>query len=144
MESVGVVTESTACLPPELVADLSIETVPLRFDIDGRSYRDAIDIAADDIYRLLSQTDVLPTASAPIRTDYYAPLLDQCVVKDTLMRTTSDCGHLHPAHNPVLVIIYRYCVRPGCECRIYRTRPSPCAGVLQNHRSRIEAKLFQS
>ncbi len=74
MAGVGVVTDSTVCLPPELVATLGIETVPLRFFLGDRTYRDGIDITADEIYRWLQQSQVLPTTSAPTPSDYYAAI----------------------------------------------------------------------
>jgi len=74
MGRVAVVTDSSACLPPAIVADLGIHVVPLRFCIDDRSYLDGVDITADEVYRLLPGTRVLPTTSAPTPSDYYAAL----------------------------------------------------------------------
>ena len=74
MGRVAVVTDSSACLPQEIVGDLGIHVVPLRFFIDDRSYLDGIDMAADDIYRVRPSTRVLPTTSAPTPSDYYAAI----------------------------------------------------------------------
>jgi DegV family protein with EDD domain len=72
MGRVAVVTDSSACLPGDLVSELDVHVVPLRFSIDGESYRDGIDITATDLYRLLPRVRELPTTSAPTPSDYYA------------------------------------------------------------------------
>ena len=74
MGRVAIVTDSSACLPPDLVSGLGIHVVPLRFFIDGRSFLDGIDITATDVYRLLPCTRELPTTSAPTPSDYCAAL----------------------------------------------------------------------
>lgn len=74
MGNVGVVTDSSACLPSELVAGLGIHVVPLRFFIDGKSYLDGIDITATDVYRMMPGLSQLPTTSAPTPGDYYAAM----------------------------------------------------------------------
>ncbi len=72
MAGVAVVTDSTVCLSPELTSSLGIESVPLRFFLDGRTYLDGLEITADEIYRLLPEARTLPTTSAPTPSDYYA------------------------------------------------------------------------
>jgi DegV family protein with EDD domain len=72
MGRVAVVTDSSACLPPELVAELGIYVVPLRFFVGDRSYLDGIDITATDIYRMLPRVSEVPSTSAPTPSDYYA------------------------------------------------------------------------
>lgn len=72
MRNVVVVTDSSACLPQTLVEEYGILTVPLRFRMDGRSYRDGVDVTADEVYRQLPTSKVLPATSAPSPSDYYA------------------------------------------------------------------------
>ena len=72
MEGVGVITDSTVCLSPDLVALHHVDIVPLRFFLNGRSYLDGLEITADDIYRILPESRTLPTTSAPTPSDYYA------------------------------------------------------------------------
>lgn len=52
-------------LPPEQVAALDIHVVPLVVTLDGKSYREGVDIQADEFYRLLAATDSLPATSQP-------------------------------------------------------------------------------
>jgi DegV family protein with EDD domain len=74
MGKVAVVTDSSACLPRALAAEYGILSVPLRFRLNGRSYRDGVDISADEVYRRLPTLKALPTTSAPSPSDYYAVL----------------------------------------------------------------------
>jgi DegV family protein with EDD domain len=57
-------------LPPEQVAELDIHIVPLIVTLDGRSYREGVDIQAEEFYRLLSQTNSLPITSQPSAGDF--------------------------------------------------------------------------
>jgi DegV family protein with EDD domain len=49
---VGVITDSIACLTSELVAQYDIKIVPYSFHINGRSYRDWVDITPSEAYEL--------------------------------------------------------------------------------------------
>lgn len=48
---IGIVTDSTADLPPELIHEYEIEIVPLTVSLHGREYRDGIDITPTEFYR---------------------------------------------------------------------------------------------
>ena len=52
-------------LPPEQVAELNIHTVPLIVTLEGKSYREGVDIQPEEFYRLLAGTDSLPITSQP-------------------------------------------------------------------------------
>ncbi len=62
-----IVTDSGADLgmTPEELNDLEIEVVPLTVTLEGKSYREGLDIAPADFYRLLAGTSSLPTTSQP-------------------------------------------------------------------------------
>ena len=57
-------------LPPEQVADLNIHIVPLIVTLDGKSYREGVDIQPEEFYRLLEATDSLPITSQPSAGDF--------------------------------------------------------------------------
>jgi len=44
--------------------DLGVTTVPLVVTLRGKSYREGIDITPDEFYRLLAETEELPTTSS--------------------------------------------------------------------------------
>lgn len=52
MPKVAVVTDSIACLTRELAEQHGIEIVPLNFYVDGRLYRDWVDITPSEAYEL--------------------------------------------------------------------------------------------
>jgi DegV family protein with EDD domain len=52
-------------LTPEKQRELNVHTVPLVVTLDGKSYREGIDIQPDEFYRLLAATESLPVTSQP-------------------------------------------------------------------------------
>jgi len=52
-------------LPPEQAAELDIHIVPLIVTLEGKSYREGVDIQPGEFYRLLAATDSLPITSQP-------------------------------------------------------------------------------
>jgi DegV family protein with EDD domain len=65
VSTVGVVTDSTADLDPELQAKLGVAVVPLIVNWDGKTYRDKIDLGPAEFYRRLRTSKSLPRTGAP-------------------------------------------------------------------------------
>jgi DegV family protein with EDD domain len=57
-------------LPQEELAELNIHIVPLVVTLDGKSYREGVDIQPEEFYRLLAETDSLPVTSQPSAGDF--------------------------------------------------------------------------
>ncbi|HWR71193.1 MAG TPA: DegV family protein [Dehalococcoidia bacterium] len=70
MRRIAVVTDSTCCLPAELVARYSIHVVPLLICFAGKSHRDNVDITAQEVYRIMRRDEDLPTTSVPTPDDF--------------------------------------------------------------------------
>lgn len=64
------VTDSSSDLPPELIRDRGIVVMPLTVTVDGKSYRDGVDISSQDFYRLLSSSATFPVTSPPTKDDF--------------------------------------------------------------------------
>ena len=64
-QTVAIVTDSTADLPPELAAVRAITVVPLTLNFDGKSLLDGVDIRPDEFYRRLHSVTTHPTTSQP-------------------------------------------------------------------------------
>jgi DegV family protein with EDD domain len=63
--AVKVVTDSSSDIPPELAKELGIHVVPLYTHFGNTSYRDEVDISADEIYsRMQSDPNLLTTSAA--------------------------------------------------------------------------------
>jgi DegV family protein with EDD domain len=69
-ERVAIVTDTTACIPPEQVDALSIEVVPIQLIIDGKAYRDGIDITPSQFYELLAKAKKVPTTAGSLPEPY--------------------------------------------------------------------------
>jgi DegV family protein with EDD domain len=67
--AVKIVTDSTSDLTLEIASELGITVVPLNVhfgtEIGTETYRDGVDLTAEDFYRRLEQNKTLPTTSAP-------------------------------------------------------------------------------
>lgn len=63
MKKVAIITDSTAYLPQNIIDDLGIYVVPLTLHWDEESYRDGIDMKAEEFYQRLSVSDSIPTTS---------------------------------------------------------------------------------
>jgi DegV family protein with EDD domain len=70
MGKIAVVTDSVACVPPELVERLGIEVIPFHVVWDGRDYEDGVDLSPAEFYRLFGQNKAYPTTSQPSLADF--------------------------------------------------------------------------
>ena len=57
-------------LTPEELAELNITIVPLNVTLDGKTYREGIDIEPGDFYDLLDASENMPTTSQPSAGDF--------------------------------------------------------------------------
>lgn len=65
MDRVGVVTDSTACIPAELAARHQIEVIPLFLVFGDQVYQDGMTAHAADFYQALRAAQQPPTTAAP-------------------------------------------------------------------------------
>lgn len=72
MQKVAIVTDTGADLPQDLAEELAIQVAPLHVIIQGRDYRDKVDMSGAKFYRLLPGLDPLPTTSAVTIHDFVA------------------------------------------------------------------------
>lgn len=63
MSPVMILTDSSAYLPPDLVACHPIRVIPLTLNWEGQIYRDGVDIQAGEFYRRLSTSSSMPSTS---------------------------------------------------------------------------------
>jgi len=64
MSKVGIVTDSTNCLPSELIREYGIRVVPVGMVIDGEPYRDLVDITLDEFQGMVNDLEKQPTTTA--------------------------------------------------------------------------------
>ncbi len=70
MKKVAVVTDSTCCLPQEIVKEYDINVVPLYILYEGKSYRDGVDMTAQEVYRIMRRKEDLPTTATAAVGDF--------------------------------------------------------------------------
>ncbi len=70
MALVAVVTDSCACLPPDLAEKYQVTVVPTIIIVGDQEYRDGVDITPRRLYEIQRQSKVLPTTSAPSPGDF--------------------------------------------------------------------------
>jgi DegV family protein with EDD domain len=70
MHRLSVVTDSTTDIPPGLAEELGILVAPMRVIINGKDYRDKVDISSEELYRLLPTVNPLPTTSGVTIEDF--------------------------------------------------------------------------
>lgn len=63
MDKIKIITDSTADLPSDIVEKYGIDVLPLLVNIDGRSYRDGVDINLRELLDLMGQSEEFPTTS---------------------------------------------------------------------------------
>jgi hypothetical protein len=95
-----IVTDSGVDISPEQLAklDMDIHFVPLVVTLDGKSYREDVDIQPPEFYRLLAETDSLPTTSQPSAGDF-AEVYRRLATTDPDM--SGDHRPRHPVHSHV-------------------------------------------
>jgi DegV family protein with EDD domain len=62
---VKIVTDSTCDLPTDVLAAYPITVIPCYINMDGQSYRDAVDLGRDEFYERLTSSAEPVTTSAP-------------------------------------------------------------------------------
>jgi len=60
-----VITDSVADLPPEVINELGITVIPLYVHFGTETYKDRVELSAEEFYHRLETTPVLPKTSAP-------------------------------------------------------------------------------
>jgi DegV family protein with EDD domain len=63
MSKVGIVTDSTNCLPKEVLQEYDIHVVPVGFTIEGQTYWDT-EISSADFWKLFKESKELPSTNA--------------------------------------------------------------------------------
>ncbi|MBW3556129.1 MAG: DegV family EDD domain-containing protein [Actinobacteria bacterium] len=69
---IGFCVDSNSQVPDELVARYGVEVVPLRVSIDGRDYREGVDLGADEFYAHFASGSPQVTTAAPAPADFAA------------------------------------------------------------------------
>ena len=67
---IKIITESTSDIDLKYAQELNVEVVPLKVIIDGKEYKDRIDLQPEEFYDLLVNSQTLPSTSQPSPQDF--------------------------------------------------------------------------
>ncbi|HEU4964912.1 MAG TPA: DegV family protein [Bacilli bacterium] len=65
MSKIAIITDSTAYLPPDTIHTHNITVIPLMVNFGQESYKEGVDIIAEQFYPRLKTAQALPTTSQP-------------------------------------------------------------------------------
>src|SRR3954454_7619390 len=85
MSAVGVVTDSTADLPPDVQERFGLGLVPLIVNWDGQTFRDKLDLSTPDFYQRLRAGKSLPKTGAPSLAAFEAAFRAQLTQHQTVV-----------------------------------------------------------
>ncbi len=63
--AIKIVTDSTCDLSPEVIDKYEIEIIPLSIHVEGKSYRDGVDLTKSEFLKILTTAKELPKSSQP-------------------------------------------------------------------------------
>jgi len=69
MANVGIITDSIACLPPEKIEEYGIGIVPIALNINGKPYRDQVDMTPGEFWTIFKDINEFTTGAPPL-SDY--------------------------------------------------------------------------
>ena len=67
---IKIITDSTSDIDLKYAQELNVEVVPLKVIIDGKEYKDRIDLQPEEFYDLLVNSQTLPSTSQPSTQDF--------------------------------------------------------------------------
>ncbi|MDI6869521.1 MAG: DegV family protein [Coprothermobacterota bacterium] len=92
MNRVAVITDSTCRIPEKLAEGLPIFTLPLIVTVEGKPYREGVEISIDEFYRRLPGLREFPTTSRPVPEDYISLYKKAFEQADSLVVITISSG----------------------------------------------------
>src|SRR3979490_3362772 len=83
--SIGIVTDSTADLQPELQERFGLGVVPLIVNWDGQTFRDKLDLSTSSFYQRLRGSKTLPKTGAPSLAAFETEFREQLKAHDSVI-----------------------------------------------------------
>ncbi len=108
MTQVKVITDSSADLAPESAAALGITVLPINIHFGNKTYRDGLDINAEEFFDRLTRNTVFPTTTPPASSlfeDTFAELMkqtDQIVAIHVSSKLSQTWARAQRAASPLL------------------------------------------
>ena len=84
MAKVGIVTDTISCLPPEIIEKYDIRILHVALNINGKPYRDGVDINPDGFWKMFPDIKEF-TTGAPALSEYNDILADLSKTTDSIV-----------------------------------------------------------
>ena len=84
MSKAGIVTDTISCLPAEVIKEYDIRLVPLALSINGRPYRDQVDVTPDEFWKIFPEMKKF-TTGAPAMGDFTSIFADLSKSTDSIV-----------------------------------------------------------
>jgi DegV family protein with EDD domain len=88
MQKVAILTDSIACLPPEIIEKYRLRVLPVNIQFEGRIYRDGVDLDTAEAYRMLENDPDLFSSSPASAGEYARAYLEAAKEADSLLCIT--------------------------------------------------------
>ena len=92
MSKVGIVVDSTNCLPTELIREYDIRVVPYHLILEGKDYCDQIDITPAEFWQRFEGLQTLPTTAIPSPGEYVSVFSDLAKSTDSILCSCVSSG----------------------------------------------------
>lgn len=117
---IKLLADSTCDLSDEIIKKYNISIAPLSILINGKTYKDRIDIFPEDFYKLLPTLDTLPTTSMPSPLDF-RKIIDEAVENgfDELICIAMSSGTSGSFHSAMLAKTDYYEDNPDSKVKIH-------------------------
>jgi DegV family protein with EDD domain len=112
---VRIVTDSSSDVPPEVAQELDITVIPLYIHFGDETYRDGIDISADEFYEKLAHSHIFPKTSTPSPGDFASIYEHLAAETDSILSI-----HLSPRYSSAInsAVVARDYVPEGCRVEV--------------------------
>jgi len=92
MSKVGIVVDSTNCLPVKLVREYDIRVVPYHLILEGKDHLDQVDITPAEFWQRFKDLQSLPTTAIPSPGEYVSVFSDLAKSTDSILCSCVSSG----------------------------------------------------
>ncbi len=85
MAKIGIVTDTTCCIPPGLIKEYDIRMVPVALVIDGKVYKDQFDITPAEFWKKFKVAKELPTTAAANPEEFLSTFNELAKTSDNIL-----------------------------------------------------------
>jgi DegV family protein with EDD domain len=85
MAKVGIVTDSTNCLPPEKIKEYGIRVAPFQLILERKSYKDQVDITPAEFWKMFKTLKTTPTTGTVSPAEFVGLFSELAITTDKIV-----------------------------------------------------------